>query len=142
MRHFQRGFTIIELMIVVGIIGVIAAIAIPAYSDYQARAQVSEAELLATGLKSPLAEYLSSRGHWPAQAADVASGLSGRYIETVALAGATGSTGAIQVEALFKVSGVNPDLAGRTLVLSTSNGAQWTCAGGTIPARLLPPACR
>lgn len=138
----SRGFTIIELMIVVGIIAIIAAIAIPAYSDYQARAQAAEAELLATGIKTPLAEYLNSRGHWPAQVSDVASTVAGKYVQAVTLAGATGTTGQIRIEALLRTSGVNPDLAGRTLVITSTDGAQWICAGGTIPSRLMPQPCR
>lgn len=142
MRRHSRGFTIIELMIVVAIIGVLAAIAVPAYSDYQARAQVSEAELLINGTRTPLAEYFTNVGRWPATVGEVAGTTSGRYVETLVLGGAVGSRGAITVEARFRSSGVGMDIAGKTLVITTSDGSQWTCAGGTLPTRLAPKNCR
>ncbi|HFB7714380.1 TPA: pilin, partial [Neisseria gonorrhoeae] len=65
MNTLQKGFTLIELMIVIAIVGILAAVALPAYQDYTARAQVSEAILLAEGQKSAVTEYYPNNGKWP-----------------------------------------------------------------------------
>ncbi|EMU4737461.1 pilin [Neisseria gonorrhoeae] len=65
MNTLQKGFTLIELMIVIAIVGILAAVALPAYQDYTARAQVSEAILLAEGQKSAVTEYYLNHGTWP-----------------------------------------------------------------------------
>ncbi|ENW0357338.1 pilin [Neisseria gonorrhoeae] len=65
MNTLQKGFTLIELMIVIAIVGILAAVALPAYQDYTARAQVSEAILLAEGQKSAVTEYYLNHGEWP-----------------------------------------------------------------------------
>ncbi|EMS2405189.1 pilin, partial [Neisseria gonorrhoeae] len=87
MNTLQKGFTLIELMIVIAIVGILAAVALPAYQDYTARAQVSEAILLAEGQKSAVTEYYLNNGIWPADngAAGVASSSSikGKYVQKV-----------------------------------------------------------
>ncbi|EPH9317763.1 pilin, partial [Neisseria gonorrhoeae] len=88
MNTLQKGFTLIELMIVIAIVGILAAVALPAYQDYTARAQVSEAILLAEGQKSAVTEYYLNHGIWPANntSAGVASSptdIKGKYVQKV-----------------------------------------------------------
>jgi len=90
-KKIQQGFTLIELMIVVAIIGILAAIAIPAYQDYTIRAQVTEGLNLASDLKAGVGEFFANEGTWPATEADL--GLtevkSGKYVESVAVENGT-----------------------------------------------------
>ncbi|HEZ0067167.1 TPA: pilin, partial [Neisseria meningitidis] len=87
MNTLQKGFTLIELMIVIAIVGILAAVALPAYQDYTARAQVSEAILLAEGQKSAVTEYYLNHGIWPGDntSAGVASStdIKGKYVQKV-----------------------------------------------------------
>ncbi|ENV5546977.1 pilin, partial [Neisseria gonorrhoeae] len=90
MNTLQKGFTLIELMIVIAIVGILAAVALPAYQDYTARAQVSEAILLAEGQKSAVTEYYLNNGEWPKDntSAGVASAsdIKGKYVKEVKVA--------------------------------------------------------
>lgn len=141
----QKGFTLIELMIVVAIIGILAAIAIPAYQDYIARAQTSEAVELLAGGKTPLSEYYSDRGQWPAAAGSVMGNMSGKYVSLVAITtGASATTQTLVLTATLKGAGsVNKNIAGTTVLMSTANGGSiWTCSAGTITSKYLPGACK
>ena len=141
MKAIQKGFTLIELMIVIAIIGILAVVALPAYQDYTARAQVSEALTLAEGQKSAVTEYRSDRGAWPTShtAAGVASSISGKYVASVEV-GAEGI-----ITATMKSSDVNNDIKGGTLILTPTdqNGSlTWTCTGGDIKPKYRPSTCR
>lgn len=140
MKAVQKGFTLIELMIVVAIVGILAAVALPAYQDYTARAQVAELITLADGAKLAVAETYQSTGALPASnTAAGYNGAVGKYTSGVSIGGsgvitATGGTGA--------AAGVS----GNTLTLiptadATTKNLVWAC-GGTIAANLRPSTCR
>nr|WP_101121178.1 pilin [Neisseria meningitidis] len=127
MNTLQKGFTLIELMIVIAIVGILAAVALPAYQDYTARAQVSEAILLAEGQKSAVTEYYLNHGIWPGNntSAGVAtsSKIKGKYVEKVEVA-----NGVITAE--MKSSGVNKEIQGKKLSLWAKRQAgsvKWFC---------------
>jgi len=141
------GFTLIELMIVVTIIGVLAAVAIPAYSGYVLRAQVSEATGLLWSAKSPMAEYFVNSARWPDTPGEVMGTTSGTYTASITYFGVPdNSAGQATLMAKFNSFGLSPDLRNATFLLGTQDGGvTWRCtAGGSSPLsdRYLPGACR
>ncbi|HGM0135196.1 TPA: pilin [Neisseria gonorrhoeae] len=127
MNTLQKGFTLIELMIVIAIVGILAAVALPAYQDYTARAQVSEAILLAEGQKSAVTEYYLNHGIWPKDntSAGVASpsDIKGKYVQKVEVAKGV-------VTATMKSDGVNNEIKGKKLSLWAKRQAgsvKWFC---------------
>lgn len=156
MKAIQKGFTLIELMIVVAIIGILAAVAIPAYQDYTARAQMSEAVTLLAGGKTPFAEWVADKGAWPQTGSigDLMGNLGGKYVEQPGISIIEGGGAAspatapakLTLQALMKSTGVNSAVLGKTMILYTEdNGKTWTCkSGGSAPvaAKYLPATCR
>nr|WP_101180740.1 pilin [Neisseria meningitidis] len=128
MNTLQKGFTLIELMIVIAIVGILAAVALPAYQDYTARAQVSEAILLAEGQKSAVTEYYLNHGEWPANnsSAGVAtspSDIKGKYVQSVTVANGV-------ITATMLSSGVNNEIKGKKLSLwakRQDGSVKWFC---------------
>lgn len=139
----QQGFTLIELMIVVAIIGILAAIAIPAYQDYTIRAQVSEGLSLAAGSKVAVTEFYQDRGAWPTnnEQAGVSepANISGKYVANVTVANQN-------ITVAYGGTEVNNNINGATLVLSATNNTgaiEWDCAGNApLVPKWLPAACR
>ena len=142
MNKLQKGFTLIELMIVVAIIGILAAVAIPAYQDYIARSQVSEAVSLTAGGKTPLAEYYNDKGIWPGAASDVIGNQTGKYVSFITLGGSVGTTGTISVEARMKDTTINSAITQGTLVLTSTDAKNWSCTSGNLGPKYRPAACR
>ena len=143
-RTMQKGFTLIELMIVVAIIGILAAVALPAYQDYTKRSHVSEGMSLASGAKSAMTEYYASQGVWPTD--NAAAGIaSANSIKGNAVRSVTVATSTIGVVFNTKVE------AGQKLVFKGSAGAtagsvEWNCkpavSGTNINVKYLPATCR
>jgi type IV pilus assembly protein PilA len=149
MKSMQKGFTLIELMIVVAIIAILAAIAIPAYQDYLIRSQVSEGSVLASGAETALAEYYSNTGVFPATVPGNASigvataaSISGKYVSSV-------TVNAGFLTALFSGPQANASIQGKTLIFSAITAAgsmSWSCNSAahanTVAAKYLPTSCR
>ena len=142
MGYVQKGFTLIELMIVVAIIGILAAVAIPAYQDYIARAQVSEAVSLTAGGKTPLAEYFADKGVWPSTADVVMGNLSGKYVSNITITAGNAVSTAVTLQAKMKTSNVNSAVIDKTLELTSTDGKVWSCTGGDLSSKYRPAACR
>ena len=148
MKNMQKGFTLIELMIVVAIIAILAAIAIPAYQDYLIRSQVSEGAVLSDGAKTAVAEFYSNSGHFPlnnqsAGLPSAAASISGKYVSSVTVVRGV-------ITANFTGPSVNSKISGDNFALSPTDmggSMNWTCNPTTapsnpIPAKYLPSSCR
>jgi type IV pilus assembly protein PilA len=145
-KKAQQGFTLIELMIVVAIIGILAAIALPAYQDYTKRTHVSEGLTLASGTKTAVAEFHDSQGRYANFSGTIgnasyglpsSTSIKGNAVSTVAV----GANGVVTITYNTKVQSTN------TLILTPTFPAgggsiQWTCTTGTVPDKWRPANCR
>lgn len=142
LKQVQKGFTLIELMIVVAIIGILAAIAIPAYQDYTIRSQITEGLNLASSIKAEVAEFYANNGSWPTALGTGAGTLgkaateipSGKYVSSIAI-----NTAGTIVATYSNTGGrqANANINGLTLALqprlSANNDVVWLC-GQNVPA--------
>lgn len=142
MQKMQKGFTLIELMIVVAIIGILAAIAIPAYQDYTIRAKVTEGIGFAAAAKTAVSEFYLSNNDMPTQTESGVSASSTDIVQLVTVGRTDSDTGTITID--FRDLG-GDTTAGDDIVFTGEggpNGVAWTCTQGSLDAKYRPANCR
>lgn len=147
-RHKNQGFTLIELMIVVAILGLLVSLSIPVYQDYTARTKLAEVIQLSKTDRTLAAAYYSESATLPADLASL--GIETRSIRSVYLVGdvtATTDAATNSFSIIYPVGNLGGSSVPGTLVWKGTAAAgsaslEWDCTGGTLPARYRPPVCR
>ena len=139
-RSLQQGFTLIDLMIVVAIIGILAAVALPAYQDYTVRAKVTEVILAASAAKTAVSESAQVNTQMPAVASVTMNSQSSKYVSSVSYTQTSSAAGVITAVAQgeTKITGSNITLSG---AIDANGQIVWTCSG-TITAKYRPASCQ
>jgi type IV pilus assembly protein PilA len=145
MKRVQQGFTLIELMIVVAIVGILAAIALPAYQDYLVRSRVSEGLARGAEAKTSVAEFLSANGHFPLNTTSAAFNSASAGQVASVLCGTTCGRITVTMSGSPQLAALGTNRALTLSSTSTVNGIiVWRCGGTgtTINTRFLPGSCR
>jgi type IV pilus assembly protein PilA len=141
LKQVQKGFTLIELMIVVAIIGILAAIAIPAYQDYTVRAKVSEGIAIAAEQKTSLSEHYISQGSFTSAPTKSTSDLPSTRVVSAFASTAAGN----EATMTLTFAAIGGTASGKTMIYTgtgNANGVTWTCNTGTLEAKYRPANCR
>src|SRR5450830_195972 len=144
-RSMQKGFTLIELMIVVAIIGILAAVALPAYQDYTVRAKVTEVILAASSAKTSVAEAAQVNAGMPTAASLVVDSQASNYVSSVVYSQTDASNGLITVTTTTKDAKISSKTLEMAGVLQGNGQVVWTCRAGTtnpIDPKYLPASCK
>jgi type IV pilus assembly protein PilA len=139
-----RGFSIVELMIVVAIVGILAAFSIPLYNDYIARSKVSEAIQLSAGVRIPMQEYLGTWGRWPS-IASIGGKTKGNYVSNITSGQLDADT--YFIETLMKGDASQKGVFGRQIrLIYRADAREWACttmgAANPMPHEYLPTSCK
>ena len=141
LRTMQKGFTLIELMIVVAIIGILAAVALPAYQDYMTRARVSEVVLAASSARTTISETAASLNKLPPVASVSLSSQTSDFVSSVAWNG-TAITATSSADTKLPASARTKTITLTGKYVTTTGQVTWVCAPGTMPSKFLPASCK